>query len=72
VRVGLELLPQPADVHVHGPGFGRGLIPPDRVEQLVAREQHAGVPHQKGEELQLLRRKAGDAEDRGEQSDRAE
>ena len=58
VRIGFELLAQPADVDVHGSRFGRGLIAPHRVEQLVTRQHHAGMADQVHEQLELLRRQA--------------
>ena len=54
-RVGTaELAAQLRDVDVDGARAARVAHPPDAVEQLVARDDDAGVLEQVGEEIELL------------------
>lgn len=57
LRVGLDFLAQPGDVHVDGAEAWHRVHSPDRVEQLVARERDARVAHEVAEQAKLLRRK---------------
>src|SRR6516165_4980922 len=44
-RVFLHLLAQPEHVDIHCPVRNRAILPPDRIEQLLAAEDHARPVH---------------------------
>src|SRR5687768_15853905 len=48
----LDLLAQPADVHVDGPGVVAEWVSPDALEELIAREHAARLPHQVDEQIE--------------------
>ena len=51
----LQLLSQPADVHVDRACSAAVRIPPDPAQDLLPREDAPAVPHQVGEEVELAR-----------------
>ena len=51
----LDLRAQPVDVDVDGPGLARVVVAPHVLEQLVAREDLAGVADEEREQLERLR-----------------
>ena len=53
-RVGLDLAAQPVHVDVHGAGLAGVVVAPDVLEQLVAREDLAGMAEQEGEQVEGL------------------
>src|SRR4051812_3773565 len=53
LRIGLDLLPQMADVDVDGARVAVGGVAPDAREQHVAGEHPAGRARQRGEDLEL-------------------
>ncbi len=50
----LELLPNPANMDIHGSRFSESLIPPNDVEQLVSRKNLTLVLDQKFQQTELL------------------
>ena len=58
LRVALDLRAQPLHVHRHRPGVERGLVAPDAVHQLVAREHLPRMRREEEEEVELLRGQA--------------
>src|SRR5262245_32036883 len=55
-RVELDLLAQPPDVNSDRPRVEGRLVAPDAAHQLVTRKDPAGVPGEKPEQVELLRR----------------
>src|SRR5262245_24774731 len=55
-RVGLNLLPQPADMHGDGAHVAGEGVTPHIVEQLLAGEYLAGIAHQKLQQIELAHR----------------
>src|SRR5579872_2582232 len=45
-RVPLDLLPQPQNVDIHGAVGDCAILAPDRVQQLLAAENHTRTAHQ--------------------------
>jgi hypothetical protein len=54
LRVILELLPQPEDVRVHGPGRGKLIVSPHLVQQPIAGDDFASVLDQIPQEIKFL------------------
>src|SRR5688572_22081299 len=51
-----ELLPEPRHVHVHRPRGGHGVVAPDLIQQLVARQGGSAVLEKVAQQLELERR----------------
>src|SRR6185437_15436426 len=58
LRIALELLPDPGDVHVDGAGGDVGAVLPNFAQQLLARDHAMAVINQIAQELQLFLRHA--------------
>ena len=54
-RVGLDLLPQPKHINVHGAVGDGAILPPYGVQQLLTAEDHPRTAHQEFEQTELRR-----------------
>ena len=52
-RVGFDFLPQPGDVVVNGARNRSAVIPPNVVEQLIARDDLTATPDQVAQDLRF-------------------
>src|SRR5580704_16834714 len=56
LRVRLQLLAQPDDVGIYRAGVGKGLMPPHRVQDDVARERAARILEEERQQVELRAR----------------
>ena len=53
-RVGLDLGAQPANVYIHSARITLEIVAPDMFQQHLARERHAAIVHQAGQQVKLF------------------